>query len=494
MNEIVVLAAGGLLAVAGLIVATRARSETASVRTELDRIKLYDPLTGLPNRKQLTGWLTEALTSSRRSVSRVAVLMLELDDFQFFNTTYGHEVGDGLMVAVTRQIQKELGPNDRLVRYGGPSFVIIRDDVADNTAAGRLAAKVLDAVQVAFEIGEDRVRVNAHVGITVTDERAASPEDVLMDATVAAEAAGAKPTSDTDRRVVSFDRSMRSTMSPSTAEHRLREALERGEFWLLYMPVVSLADSKVVGVEALLRWADPDVGLISPGDFLPALETTGLIVPVGNWVLQEACRQAKIWEDRFPAQRGLEVTINLSPRQMTQIDFLDRLDNALSASGASADRLCLEITEGGMVNDVNAAWSMLRQAKNLGIKLALDDFGTGASSLNYVRKFQLDNLKIDRTFVEGLGSNPEDTAIAKHMIAMAHSLGMVAVAEGVENRQQVRDLKLLGCDQAQGYFFSTPQSADAIEALVTRGIDARSADAEAAAGDGAATSEKPGMS
>ncbi len=474
----ILLGVAGAIAVVAIALAARASRKAATTQAELDRIKLYDPLTGLPNRKQLHGWLTDALSSSRRSVARVAVLMIELDDFAFFNTTYGHEVGDGLMIAVTRQIQKVLDPKDRLVRFGGPAFVVIRDDVADTAAAERLAAKVLESVQVPFEIGEDRVRVRAHIGITVTDERSATPEDVLLDASVAADEAAKEQ----DRRIIAFDRSMRSTMSPSTAEHRLREALERGEFWLLYMPVVSLADNRVVGVEALLRWADPDVGLISPGEFLPALEATGLIVPVGNWVLQEACRQAKVWEDRFPEQRGLEVTINLSPRQMTQSDFLDRLGTAIATSGASPDRLCLEITEGGLVSDVNAAWSMLRQAKNLGIKLALDDFGTGASSLNYIRQFQLDNLKIDRTFIDGLGSNPEDTAIAKHVIAMAHSLGMVTVAEGVENRQQVRDLKLLGCDHAMGYFFSTPQAADVIENLVAQGIEDRSA-AEAASTD-----------
>jgi EAL domain-containing protein (putative c-di-GMP-specific phosphodiesterase class I) len=250
------------------------------------------------------------------------------------------------------------------------------------------------------------------------------------------------------------------------AEARLRQAIEREEFRVHYQPVVSVATGRMVGVEALLRWEDPRRGLVPPVDFLPQLEDTGLIVPVGGWVLAEACRQAKAWADGGDGGEPLRVTVNVSARQLAQHDFGDLVARALNQSGVDRTQLYLEVTESAIMHDAAAAWAILRQAKSLGVGIALDDFGTGYSSLSYIRRFSADMIKIDRSFVQGLGDHPEDAAIVAAVIDMARALGMVTVAEGVETAAQLVVLQDLGCDLAQGFLFSAAQPPETIERLL----------------------------
>jgi EAL domain-containing protein (putative c-di-GMP-specific phosphodiesterase class I) len=252
-------------------------------------------------------------------------------------------------------------------------------------------------------------------------------------------------------------------------ESDLRRAIERGEFVLHYQPIIGVRDGALLGVEALLRWDDPEQGLVPPAEFIPLLEETGLIVPVGQWVLEEACRQARRWRDGFPDRAPLEVCVNVSVRQLAHADFADVVTRAIHRTGIDRSQLCLEITEAALMDDVATAWMGLRKIKSLGVSLAIDDFGTGYSSLSYVRRFALDMLKIDQSFVRGMLENPEDHAIVTAVISMAHALGMSAVAEGVETPEQLAELRTLGCDQAQGYFITRPAPVERIDGLLERG-------------------------
>lgn len=444
--------------------AIRLRTRLADVSTRLSRLQEVDQLTNLPNRRHLANILTDVLQRSRKSAGRVAVIMIEIHGFKHFNETYGPEVGDALMRAATGVMTSACRPGETLARYGGPQFVLVVPEVPDPTVARRRAQELLDAVQRVYEIGRDRVRLSASAGVVVTDQQYTDANDVLLDASVALKDAQ-KEDPGTAKL---FDHSMRSVMTPSTAEHRLREALERGQFWLLYMPIVSISRRTVVAVEALLRWADPDHGLVSPGVFLRALDETGLIVPVGRWVLREAARQTREWQEKFP-EAMIETTVNLSPRQLAQSDFLDTVRQALEESSPDPARMCLEITEATLVRDPDGAWAVLRQAKQMGLRLGLDDFGTGTSALAMLRQFKLDNLKIARTFTANLEHSAEDRAIVSHVAGLARELGMKPIAEGVERRAQADLLVQLGCDHASGYYFAPPQPSDVITKLLEKG-------------------------
>jgi diguanylate cyclase (GGDEF)-like protein len=463
-----------VLAIAAAALALFSRRELQRARIELDQLSYYDRLTGLPNRSVLHQALDELLRDARRTKARVAVISIELRSFATINETYGHEVGDELMVAVARQLRRAQRSGDRLVRYGGPQFVVLCPDISDSGRATKRAEEFLAAISPAFEIREDNIRVAANAGIVLTDQDYASADDLLLDAAVALHDA----VEDGAGAVSIYDHSLRARMTPSNAEHRLRQALDDDEFTLLYLPVVSLRDGRILGVEALLRWSNPDRGLVNPADFLKALDDTGLIVPVGEHVLREAARQALAWQHEHPDRR-LTTTVNLSPRQLGQADLYDKVQEILADVGVEPGRICLEITEGALVRDLESAWLMLRNAKQLGVQLALDDFGTGYSSLSYLRRFRLDALKIDRSFVRSMAQSREDEAIVAHIIGLAQALGMVPVAEGVETAEQAKRLTRLGCDAAQGFHFAEPQTAAQISELLAAEAEGASSTASA---------------
>jgi diguanylate cyclase (GGDEF)-like protein len=455
-----------VLSVVMIGVAVSAQRTASRARADLDRVTRFDPLTGLPDRRQLEDAIADLLSSTRRGTDRrTTVILIELSQFEVVNDTYGREVGDGLLVAVADQLRGAVHDDERLYRPGGPELVVLSSSLADTREAERRAAELTEVMSVPFRVGTDLVQVATKVGIAMVDNRHHEARDVLHDAQVAVQQAAR----DDSGRATVFDLSMRPSMSPSSTERRLREALERDEFWLLYLPVVALDDHEIVGVEALLRWADPERGLVAPDQFLPALEDSGLIVQVGEWAIEQACRQNRAWQQAFP-DRELLTTVNISPRQLARADFLDRVLEIVDDTDMTPSRLCLEMTEGSVMRDIDTAWKTLRDAKEADIKLALDDFGTGYSSLTYLRRFNLDVLKIERSFVAGIADSREDAAITQQLVAMAHALDIAPVAEGVDSSAQAQTLHGMGCDFAQGYWFSPPQPVTAIDAYLASGV------------------------
>ena len=453
-----------MVPVATTIFARRRYKDAISVRKELVRLSLHDALTGLPNRMLLADWLAADIQTSQRRNSQAAVLFVDLDKFKQVNDTHGHEVGDRLMRAVADRLRTMLRPEDRVIRFGGDEFVVLCPDVNSAAAGEKIANRVIEIIEQPFTIGDEHLRISASVGVALAEHRGVKPEDVLRDADVAMYQAKAQGSG----HVTVFDRSMTGTLTPATAEEQIRDALEAGEFHLHYQPVVEMATGRIVGAEALLRWISPDRGTMSPAEFIPILEETGLIVPVGTWVLEEACREAARVAAICDGQKPPTITINVSARQLAQLDFGDKVASALQSAGVAAGQIHLEITEGALMHDVTSAWAVLRQAKALGVKLALDDFGTGYSSLSYVRRFSLDMLKIDKSFIDGIDSSPEDRAIVEHVVGMAQALGMVTVAEGVERPEQLQWLRRLGCRLAQGYVMSRPVPGEEFEAILER--------------------------
>jgi diguanylate cyclase (GGDEF)-like protein len=435
---------------------------------------LYDPLSGLPNRILLHERLTEALAKAREHEARVAVLFIDLDRFKQVNDTFGHAAGDHLLTAVAERLRVAVRTEDLLARLGGDEFVVVCREVTYHGEAETIAERLLMALAHPFFIKDAEMAVSASIGIAFSDNtsrgRKESADTLLHDA----DAAMYRAKSQGPGRYTIFDRTMKADrVSRDKVEQRLRNANDNHEFELHYQPIISVGDERIVGVEALIRWQDPQRGMIPPIDFVPQLEETGLIVPVGEWVLEEACRQVTAWNKAFPKLGSLRVSVNVSPRQLLQAHFGDVVTRVLQRTGASPSQLCLEITEAALMGDVVAAWAELRKVKALGVALAIDDFGTGYSSVSYVRNFALDSLKIDQSFVRALSSCAEDTAIVKAVIHMAHALSLDTVAEGVETPEQLTLLRELGCDFAQGYLFSRPQPPDALEELLADGARRR---------------------
>ena len=454
-----------VLAPAGAVVFARRRyQEVVAVRSELVRMSLHDALTGLPNRRLLVEWLATDIARSQERNCQAAVLFVDLDRFKYVNDTHGHEVGDRLMRAVSDRLKNMLRPEDRLIRFGGDEFVLLCPMLNGSAAAEKIAHRAIQIIEQPFHVENESLRISASVGVALAEHRGVKPEDVIRDADVAMYQAKSRGSG----QVITFDRSVTGSLTPASAEELIRSALEAGDFHLHYQPVVDLATGQIVGAEALLRWISQSRGSMSPAEFIPILEETGLIVPVGSWVLEEACRESARLREVLAGHPPITITVNVSARQVSQVGFGDVVANALQAAGTGHGQIYLEITEGALMHDVSAAWAVLRQTKALGVKLALDDFGTGYSSLSYVRRFSLDMLKIDKSFIDGIDSSPEDRAIVEHVVGMADALGMVTVAEGVERPEQLAWLRKLGCRLAQGYVLSRPLSADDLEALLRR--------------------------
>ncbi len=467
LNGVVALAV--LVPVATTIYAVRRYRDSVEVHTELARLSLRDGLTGLPNRMFLSAWLEKDLGRTRRTDTRVAVLFVDLDRFKLINDTHGHEVGDALLAALAGRLRSCVEhEDDRVIRYAGDEFVLITHDepMRPNTSV-RLARRVLAALDQPFAIGNEQLRVAASIGIAVSDGTETG-DDLMRRADAAMYDAKGRD----DGQPVVYDEDVHGKrFTPATLEPHLRQAAERGDFRLVYQPVVDVRSGQLVAVETLLRWDHPTRGPVGPDEFVPVLEESGLIVPVGAWVLTEALRQARAWNHANPHREPLRVTINVSARQLAHAGFEETVRAALRESPVPPSTICLEITEGALMVDIDQAWSALRALKRMGVKLALDDFGTGYSSLSYLRQFSLDLLKVDKSFVDGLGTSKEDTAIVEHVIGMARALGMVTVAEGVETPQQLAELRRLDCQLVQGYLMSPPVGASEISALLSKGTN-----------------------
>jgi diguanylate cyclase (GGDEF)-like protein/PAS domain S-box-containing protein len=416
---------------------------------------LHDHLTGLPNRVLLNDRLRQAIARCERSACYVAVVFLDLDRFKVVNDSLGHEAGDRVLRAVGSRIHNVLRPADTLARFGGDEFVVVCDDIAGPAEATRIARRILDVLGEPVDVGDESVHVGASIGVALASGEGGKAEELVRDADAAMYRAKERGRG----RIELFDEGMRSRLVTRLAEERrLRMAVARNELDLHYQPIVSLPGLEVVGVEALVRWCHPEKGLVPPAEFIPLAEESGIIGELGQWVLEEGCRQAGGWARALGPDHPLEVAINLSTRQLGEQGLAKRVKALLDRHGLSPGgvALCLEITESFLLEDPVATGTVLDELRALGVRLAIDDFGTGYSSLAYVRRFPLDALKIDRAFVSGLGVDPDSRAVACAIVEMAHALGLEVVAEGVEEQVQLDVLVELGCDRAQGYLFSPP--------------------------------------
>jgi diguanylate cyclase (GGDEF)-like protein len=433
---------------------------------ELTHQALHDALTGLPNRPLFKEHLQKALQRCQRKEDYLfAVLFIDLDRFKIINDNWGHAVGDRLLVKISRILKECSREIDTVARLSGDEFTILLEDLQDTTDAVVVAERILERLSFAIDLEERKVFTGASIGIVLGSKQYQNSEDVLRDADIAMYRAKALGKG----RHAIFDHEMYAqTAHLSQIETDLRLAIERQEFLLHYQPIVSLTTSTVVGFEALVRWQHPDGKLIYPNDFIEIAEDTGLIVPIGEWVLQEACSQLRIWQDKIPHATSLHMSVNLSGRQIQQFDFIDKLKNILANTGLNGENLRLELTETMLMDHGNRTIQLLSQIKEQDVQLSIDDFGTGYSSLSYLHRFPVNALKIDRSFVNLIDSQGESCEIVKTIITLAHSLGMKAIAEGVETPNQLMHLRNLGCEAAQGYFFAKPLDCQMAESIIAK--------------------------
>ena len=431
---------------------------------QLTHDALHDELTELPNRALFTDRLSQSIEHAKRRQNYLfAVLFLDFDRFKNVNDFFGHPVGDELLVALSRRLAACIRSADTLARLGGDEFAILLDDIEDVRDSARVADRIREELTEPFKVNGHEVLATASIGITLSAISSEQPDDMLRDADIAMyrakEAGGA--------RYELFNTDMYSrVMAQLKMETELRRAAKRQEFRLHYQPIVSLKTGELVGFEALLRWQHPDRGLVAPAEFLSLMEETGLIVTVGKWVLREACRQLREWQVQFPARPPLAISVNLSNKEFSQPDLAALVQRSLNETGLDAQSLRLEITETVIMANTKSAITALSELQALGVRLHMDDFGTGHSSLSALHRFPIDTLKIDRSFVHRIGVGGENGEILRTISALAHDLGLDLIAEGVETSDQLAQLKLLKCEQAQGYFFSKPLDAKSAEELI----------------------------
>ena len=419
---------------------------------------LHDSLTGLANRLLLADRVAHGLAGSHRRRSPLGMIFVDLDHFKMVNDSLGYSCGDDMLRYVAQRMVAAIRPGDTVARFGGDEFVIVCDDVTASEAE-EIAGRVLRALSQPFRVGDRTTMVTASLGVVIADHDATA-ESLLRDSGLAMYRAKERGRC----RVELFDDVLRSKADRRRATaSALNCALEREEFRILYQPVVDLSTGAMISAEALLRWQHPDRGLVGPDEFIPLAEETGLIVPLGTWVFEQACRQLAEWQRMSPT---MSVAVNVSVRQMLAPDIAARFGEIIKRTGVRPESLYLELTESMFMEDVEYFGRTLADLKSLGVRLSIDDFGTGFSSLSYLKRYPLDAVKVDRAFVDGLGTDPHDTALVTAIIAMADALGLEVTAEGVETRDQLGNLKKLGCPRAQGFYLARPMpSATVIQLL-----------------------------
>jgi len=424
----------------------------------------HDTLTGLPNRNLFGELLEHALRRAQRSGSAVAVLFLDLDRFKIVNDSRGHDAGDVLLGAVADRLESVLRPGDVVARFGGDEFTVLCEDLERPTAGEQaigVADRLVEALREPFTIEGEDLFMGVSIGIAVGVTGLELPDALLRDADAAMYLAKERGRG----RCEVFDQAMQAqARKRHDVENALHRAVAREEFRVFFQPMVELAKGACIGVEALARWQHPERGLLGPGDFLRSAEETGLVVPIGQIVLERACRRVVEWRAVVPDPSRFRVSVNLSSRQLLHVDLPDLVGDVLERTGLPPRALCIEITESVVLDDPEAGLLAVKALKALGVQVCIDDFGTGYSALGYLREFPIDEVKIDRSFVAKLGSEPEESAIVAAVVSLGHGLGVTVTGEGVETPDQVEMLRSLGVDAAQGFLFAPPQPADDLTA------------------------------
>jgi diguanylate cyclase (GGDEF)-like protein len=428
---------------------------------------LHDALTNLPNRDLFLKQLEWAIADTKlRENARFALLFLDIDRFKVINESLGHEVGDQLLIKATQRLKACLGRRAKIARVGGDEFAILLENITNSNEVNCIADQIQKEMTLPFQNNGQEIFTSISIGIAFNQtEFDYEPVTLLRDAHTAMYRAKDQGKG----RYEVFATGMHTQIFKRfQLETDLRRAIEKQEFYLNYQPIVSLATDKIIGFEALVRWQHPQHGFISPVEFIPVAEETGLIIPLGKWILQSACHQLSIWHAQFPGDPPLIMSINLSGHQLAQPDLVEYIEQILKQTNIDGESLKLEITETVAMNDVEAAISILLRLRTLNLRLSIDDFGTGYSSLSYLHRFPVNTLKVDRAFVSRMEDTNEDAAIVETVIMLSHALGMDVVAEGVETAEQKAKLQLLGCEYGQGYFFSKPLDSNNATALLNR--------------------------
>lgn len=428
----------------------------------------HDALTGLPNRALFLERLERAiLHSKRRTGYQFAVLFVDLDRFKTINDSLGHAMGDRLLIAFSRRLETCIRAGDTVARLGGDEFTILLDDLKDVSDVKRVANRIQKALQSPFNLNGHEAFVTASIGIALNANHYAQAEELLRNADIAMYRA--KILGKARSELFNAEMYAQATQRLQL-ETDLRRALDRQEFLIHYQPIISLFSEKIIGFEALLRWQHPQQGLIPPAQFIPVAEETGAIVPIGYWVLKEACRQMSYWQNKFPPMASLTISVNLSSKQFSQPDIIEQIAQIIKETGLEPNCLKLEITESVLMENTQMANSMLTQLRKMNIQLHLDDFGTGYSSLSYLHRFPSSAVKIDRSFVSQIGADGENLEIVRAIVSLASSLNIEAIAEGVETVEQLTQLKSLNCQYAQGYYCSKPLDSQSTETLIANGL------------------------
>ncbi|MFF2531914.1 EAL domain-containing protein [Brevibacillus sp. NPDC058079] len=439
-----------------LLLVTRDVTDRKQSEETIHHLAYHDALTDLPNRRMYVQQLSKEMMQAKRFQSNLAVLFLDMDRFKDVNDSFGHDVGDMLLIEASKRLQACLKPGDVVARLGGDEFTIMQNHLQDRSEATALAEQIMNQLQRPFELEGHVFNVSCSIGIAMYPQDGDNPEDLLKRADTALYTVKSRGKNGYDF----FDPTMEAkSLERILMENEMRKAIEQEQFQIYYQPKIDIVTSSMTGMEALVRWVHPELGIIPPNRFIPIAEETGMILALGEWILKQACKQNKIWHDQGYT---LKVSVNLSARQIYQKDLVEMIKDILRETNLSPDWLELEITESIFVK-MEEATAVLQQIRDIGIQISIDDFGTGYSSFSYIKSLPVDTIKIDASFIRDIHHNQESQAIVKAIVTIAQSLNMNVIAEGIELHDQVAALKENGCDHGQGYLFSKPLPTDAFD-------------------------------